>query len=59
MQHGRTLAAVKSAPCICLQSITTGIELSPCLSPALDTTALTYSTDGKTKLRSGVITKYS
>lgn len=44
---------------MCLASMTTGIELEPCLTPALDTTDLTYSTDGNDKLLSGVISKYS
>lgn len=35
------------------------MELDPCLTPALDTTDLTYSTDGNAKLLSGVIRRYS
>lgn len=54
-----TLAAVKSTPWMCLPSNTTGTLLDPCLTPAFVTTFRTYSTDGKTKLLSGVILKYS
>lgn len=52
-----TFAAVKSAPWMCLASITTGMELEPCLTPAFDTTDLTYSTEGKARLLSGVISR--
>jgi hypothetical protein len=54
-----TLAAVKSAPWMCLLSITTGTELDTCFMPALDTTFCTYSTEGNRRLLSGVIKRYS
>jgi hypothetical protein len=50
---------VKSAPWMCLLSITTGTELEPCFMPAFDTRFRTYSTDGNTRLLSGVINMYS
>lgn len=54
-----TFAAVKSAPCICRASMTTGMELEPCLTPAFETTDLTYSTEGNARLLSGVMRRYS
>ena len=53
-----TLAAVKSAACICLASITTGMVPKPCLVPALVIIERKYSTDGKAKLLSGVISRH-
>lgn len=54
-----TLAAVKSAPKMYLQSTTTGIWLHPCFIPALHTDCFIKSTAGKYKLFPGVINKYS
>ncbi|KYN30258.1 hypothetical protein ALC57_00297 [Trachymyrmex cornetzi] len=49
---------VKSAAWICVESITTGTAV-PSRNPCLLITARTYSTLGNTRLRSGVMTRYS
>ncbi|TGZ51145.1 hypothetical protein DBV15_08625 [Temnothorax longispinosus] len=51
-------APVKSAAWICVESITTGTAV-PSRNPCLLMTARTYSTLGNTRLRSGVMTRYS
>lgn len=54
-----TFAAVKSAPKIWRQSMTTGSCEYPSLTPILQTFVLRKSTAGKYKLFPGVIIKYS
>ncbi|KYQ49704.1 hypothetical protein ALC60_11238, partial [Trachymyrmex zeteki] len=51
-------APVKSAAWICVESITTGTAV-PSRNPCLLMTVRTYSTLGNTRLRSGVMTRYS
>lgn len=58
-QKDGTLAAVKSAPKMYLQSITTGTWLDPCFIPALPIDFFIKSTAGKYKLFPGVTNRYS